>query len=100
MTNVQQQPKVSVGGKIVMGFGAFLILGGLFMVGSPFIAIFVIIMGIIALIRGHGMKVTTTTAIQPTGTQTTNEKTYTNLGQKKDTKGALSNVHRKGKGAI
>ena len=47
---------VSSGGKIVIAFGAFLMIGAAFIVSSPLIAIVVFIMGIIAVIRGYGMK--------------------------------------------
>ena len=48
--------KVSTGGKIVMAFGGFLILGAIFMVSSGWIALIVLLMGIFAIIRGNSMK--------------------------------------------
>lgn len=47
---------VSTGGKIVIAFGAFVMVGAAFIVSSPLIAIVVFIMGIVALVRGYGMK--------------------------------------------
>ena len=42
---------VSLGGKVVIAFGAFLIIGAAFIVSSPLVAIVVFIMGIVAVIR-------------------------------------------------
>jgi hypothetical protein len=41
---------VSLGGKVVIAFGAFLIIGAAFIVSSPLVAIVVFIMGIVAVI--------------------------------------------------
>ena len=42
---------VSLGGEVVIAFGAFLIIGAAFIVSSPLVAIVVFIMGIVAVIR-------------------------------------------------
>ena len=43
MNNTQ---RVSVGGKIVMAFGAFLVLGAIFIMSNPLIGFVVLIMGL------------------------------------------------------
>jgi hypothetical protein len=47
---------VSSGGKIVIVFGAFLMLGAAFITSNPLIAIVVFIMGIVAMAGGYAMK--------------------------------------------
>ena len=41
---------VSLGGKVVIAFGAFLIIGAAFIVSSPLVAIVVFIMGVVHLL--------------------------------------------------
>lgn len=59
--------RVSVCRKIVMAFGAFLVLGAIFIMSSPLIGFVVLIMGFVAIIRGYGMKQGPPTPISSTG---------------------------------
>jgi hypothetical protein len=56
MTMTMTMTTISIGGKIVMAFGAFLVLGAIFIMNNPLIGFVVLIMGFVAIIRGYGMK--------------------------------------------
>lgn len=70
--------RVSVGGKIVMAFGAFLVLGAIFIMSSPLIGFVVLIMGFVAIIRGYGMKQGPPTPISSTGAISKNRSSFDN----------------------
>jgi hypothetical protein len=75
--------RVSIGGKIVMAFGTFLVLGAIFIMSNPLIGFVVLIMGFVAIIRGYGMKQGPLTPVSSTGTPSKSHYD-TGLSSKKD----------------
>ena len=79
-------------GKAVMFVGFIVLLIGLFVSMSTLVGLFMILAGIVTIVQGAKMK----PLPKPTAIKQPETKTYTNLGENKDTKGPLSNYKRKG----
>ena len=92
---------VSISGKICIFIGFLVLLTGLFVSMSTLVGLFLIFAGIITMIQGNNMKVqepqqlTRFQAPEPKDTT----RTYT-FGASKNTKGVLSNIQVKNKGAV
>lgn len=83
-------------GKVCIFIGLIVLFTGLFVTMSTLVGLFMIFAGIMVMIQGANMK-PIVVSTKPTKTVVVEEtKTYTNLGQNKDTKGPLANYKVKG----
>lgn len=85
---------VTTAGKIVIFVGFLVLMTGLFVTMSTLVGLFMILAGIVTMIQGANMK---PLPVEPKPELKQAEpKTYTLQEPKKDTKGALGNINKKG----